>query len=357
MGHTMAVHPSAPADMVRVSFERWLGARQAGAAVATAVAVTHGNPGRNLMVDAGWEGQTHQLAVRMAQETTPPAGYSDAHCQFLTLQRLRSQLHRPAVPNVLWWESSAQPMGVPFFVMNRIAGETPDEGSSPYTYGSWLTDASRASREQMQRATIEQLVRVHAAAPSDFSFLDHRRPGETPLAAHVRQTMELYRQEPPVPLIDRGFSWLRRHWPAESPPVLCWGDARIGNVVYQDFIPVGLLDWEKATLGPRELDLGSLVFVHRVLDERARANGLPGLPDLLRPADVAGMYAAASGYNPTHLDFYVVYAAVQHAVLAIRNHLPTTTVGTDRDAMVPHRKTLAAMLDGWEHAEESEETN
>ena len=31
--------------------------------------------------------------------------------------------------------------------------------------------------------------------------------------------------------------------------------ARIGNVMYKDFEPVGVLDWEMAALGPREMDI------------------------------------------------------------------------------------------------------
>jgi aminoglycoside phosphotransferase (APT) family kinase protein len=60
-----------------------------------------------------------------------------------------------------------------------------------------------------------------------------------------------------IPLIERTFEWLEQHWPAEpGPNVLSWGDARIGNVMYQDFEPVAVFDWEMAALGPRELDLG-----------------------------------------------------------------------------------------------------
>lgn len=339
----MAVHSGAPANTMRLQFERWLAARQAGAAVADAVTAARGRPGRNLLIDAGWGGEPRQLAVRLAQTT----GVEDVRYQFLTLQRLRTQLHRPAVPGVLWWESSDEPLGAPFFVMNRVEGRTPDEDVLPYTVGSWITDAPTAARVQMQRATVEQVARVHASTPAEFSFLDRRRPSETPLAAHVRQTLQHYRAaQQPVPLIERGFEWLRRHWPDESPPVLCWGDARIGNVVYRDFTPVALLDWERATLAPRELDLGSLIFVHRHLDERARAAGFPGLPDMLRPADVAAAYTAATGYRPVHLDFYVTYAAIQHAVLAVGKHLLTDPSRAPTDATIPHRETLAAVLDG-----------
>ena len=58
------------------------------------------------------------------------------------------------------------------------------------------------------------------------------------------------------------------HWPAdEGPTVLSWGDSRIGNVMYRDFEPVAVLDWEMAGLGPREVDVGWFIYAHRVFEE------------------------------------------------------------------------------------------
>ena len=68
--------------------------------------------------------------------------------------------------------------------------------------------------------------------------------------------------------------------------MLSWGDARIGNVLYRDFEPVAVLDWEMAALGPPELDVGWLVTLHAFFEEVAHQYGLPGLPDLLRREDV-----------------------------------------------------------------------
>ena len=51
------------------------------------------------------------------------------------------------------------------------------------------------------------------------------------------------------------------------------GDARIGNVLYEGFTPVAVLDWEMAALGPRGLDLGWLVFLHAFFQMIARAAG------------------------------------------------------------------------------------
>ena len=72
------------------------------------------------------------------------------------------------------------------------------------------------------------------------------------------------------PLVERALEWLEANWPddvAATEPVLIWGDSRIGNVLYEDFRPVAVLDWEMATLGPREMDVGV---------DGLRAHGFPG---------------------------------------------------------------------------------
>jgi aminoglycoside phosphotransferase (APT) family kinase protein len=344
-------------ERLRTDFERWLSRRRAGAAVAEATMPSStGLSSQTILVDAGWDGEAHRLVVRIAPQphTNPVFPHYDMRCQFLTLQRLRTQLIGPAVPRVLWCEQEPHHLGAPFFVMSRVDGRIAPE-VQPYTFGSWISEASPEERRRMQRATLEQLARVHSAAPADFPFLDHRRPGESALAAHVRHTAEYYTWTRAggfgVPLIERGFTWLREHWPDESEPVISWGDARIGNIVYRDFTPVALLDWQMAALGPRELDLGSVVFRHRLAEDLAHAAGLHGLPDFLRRDDVAATYADITGYRPTQLDFYTAYAALQHAVIAVRTRLRArgfgqTELPDDPDAMIPHRGALAAMLDG-----------
>ena len=97
--------------------------------------------------------------------------------------------------------------------------------------------------------------------------------------------------------------WWNGRWPGwrttsppRSPhrdPVLVWGDSRIGNVLYQDFRPVAVLDWEMATVGPRELDVAWIIFAHMVFQELAGLAGMPGLPEVLREDDVRATYQRA----------------------------------------------------------------
>ncbi|MBN4678874.1 phosphotransferase, partial [Pandoraea nosoerga] len=115
------------------------------------------------------------------------------------------------------------------------------------------------------------------------------------------------------PLLQRPFERLQSHWPDDAParePVLLWGDARVGNVLYRDFQPVAVLDWEMVALGPRELDVAWMIFAHRVFQELAGLATLPGLPEVMREDDVRATYQALTGVELGDLHWFYVYSGV-----------------------------------------------
>jgi aminoglycoside phosphotransferase (APT) family kinase protein len=196
----------------------------------------------------------------------------------------------------------------------------------PYTFGdNWLFDAPKASQRKLQNTTIEAIAALHAIDhPTErFGFLERRVAGDTHLRRHVANTHDWYtmvkRDGAHSPLVERGFAWLDDNWPArESTPVLSWGDSRIGNVLYDDFAPVALLDWEMAGLGPAELDIGWIVYAHHVFQTMSGLLELPGMPDFMTAADVATHYESLTGHAPRDLRWFMVYSAVQWGIVFLR---------------------------------------
>ena len=352
-------------EQLRRRFEQWLRRRWPDAEVFEAnVPSSNGMSSETVVVGVKTGEDQHRLVVRIAPQprSSPVFPRYGMREQYLVLQRLRKQPNPPAVPRVLWFDNDPAPMGASFFVMDHVDGQIPAD-VMPYNFDSWLTAASAQQLKSLQRKTIEQLTRVHDADPADFSFLDQRKAGETTLQAHVRQSRDYYDwakgDGPGVPLIEQGFDWLYEHWPDDvssrlgsSPnPVLSWGDARIGNIIYRDFTPVALLDWEMVSLGPRELDLGWMLFFHSFFEDIAHNAGLPGLPGFLRREDVIDTYADLADYRPGELNFYIVYAALRQAIILVRIQLRAIAFGQadapdHPDAMIMHRESLAKMLNG-----------
>lgn len=282
------------------------------------------------------------------------------------LRRLRlvsdDELHSDLpVPKVLWLEEDPGPLGAPFFVMERVEGRVPPD-VMPYTYeGNWLHAASDAEREHLEAASVGILARLHdQVPPEEAEFL--ALPGEgDALRRHVTAQRAYYDWvvdgRARSPLIEAAFDRLEELWPRDpGAPVLTWGDARIGNVVYEGFEPAAVLDWEMAALAPREVDLGWTVYLHRFFHDLTVTFGQPGLPDFLRRDRVEARYAELTGHTPRDMDFHTLYAALRHAVVMLRVayrqvHFGEAAVPPD-PTLILHHGSLRAMVQGsyWDRA-------
>jgi aminoglycoside phosphotransferase (APT) family kinase protein len=122
-------------------------------------------------------------------------------------------------------------------------------------------------------------------------------------------------------------------------------------MMFRDFEPVAVLDWEMAATGPREVDLAWMIYLHRFLDDLAVQLGLPGMPHFMRLEDVTAAYESFTGYRPKDLEFYTLYAALRHAIVMSRVAQRSVLFGemempSDPDDMIMHRATVEKMLDG-----------
>jgi aminoglycoside phosphotransferase (APT) family kinase protein len=224
------------------------------------------------------------------------------------------------VPRVRWIDDTGSVLGTPFFLMDHVDGIVPPD-VMPYTFGgNWFADAPVERQRELQDSTVEVLAKLHSIPDADktFGFLSEiDPPGPNPLRRHFGWLKDWYAFAVPdigaAPLVERALSWLEDNFPddvAASEPVLAWGDARIGNVLYEDFRPVAVLDWEMATVGPRELDVSWIVFAHMVFQELAGLAGLPGLPHVMREEDVRATYEQLTGATLGNLDWFYVYSGV-----------------------------------------------
>jgi aminoglycoside phosphotransferase (APT) family kinase protein len=231
------------------------------------------------------------------------------------------------VPQLRWLEPTGGVLGTPFFVMDYVEGLVPPD-VMPYTFGNnWFADAPAERQRELQDSTVAVLGSLHSIpdAEKTFAFLAENRPGDTALHRHFSWVRSWYDFAVPdigrSPLLERTFDWLHAHWPNEAASgetVLLWGDARIGNVLYRDFRPVAVLDWEMVTLGPRELDVAWMIFAHMVFQELANLAGLPGLPDVMRESDVRTTYRQLTGVELGDLHWFYVYSGLMWACVFMR---------------------------------------
>lgn len=273
--------------------------------------------------------------------------------------RLVGELTDVAVPPVRWLESTGEVLGRPFFLMDRVDGVVPPD-VMPYTFGdNWLFDASPEEQRRLQDRTVEVLAKLHSIpnAAQVFGFLqDVDPPGETALHRHFGWLKSWYEFSVPdigrSPLVERALAWLEDRFPddvAAAEPVLVWGDARIGNVIYQDFTPVAVLDWEMATVGPREFDLAWISFAHMVFQELTKLAGMPGMPDFLTESDVRATYRELTGVEIGDLDWFYVYSAVVWCCVFMRTgarrvHFGEVEKPADVETLFYHASLLKRLI-------------
>jgi aminoglycoside phosphotransferase (APT) family kinase protein len=339
------------------ALERWARATiDPAAAVSSASAPGNGLSSETALFEMRAHGQSERYAARLAPlpDVYPVFQKYDIALQARCMQTVRAHTDAPA-PEVGWVELDPQWLGTPFLVMKRIDGDAPPD-LPPYTFEGWLMDATAEQRAVMQQSSIEVLAQLHTINPerADLAFLERPAHGKTALEqqlGHERAYYEWARADARYPMIERTFAWLDANLPEEGSTVLSWGDARLGNMLYRDFRPVAVLDWEMAGVGPREIDLAWMIFLHAFFADIASRLELPGIPGFMERADVIAAYETASGHTVRNLEWFEVFAALRFAIVSVRTSTRGIAYGQspqpeDPDDLIMFRGMLDAMLDG-----------
>jgi aminoglycoside phosphotransferase (APT) family kinase protein len=227
-------------------------------------------------------------------------------------------------------------IGSPFLAMPRVVGDIP--GPAPF-FDPYVRDAGPALQRIMDDQLIDIVADVHAvdwAAAGLGAVL----PGTMLADAVERWTAYVAwsSEGDPLPALAQALDWCARHMPAERPPVLLWGDVRLGNLVFDAERRVtAVLDWDLASLGPREMDLGwhfGLEFMMEALFG-GRPPGFPG------PGEALDRYQHRTGYEARDLAWHEVFALAR--ALAI-NDRHQRIIGEARRRENPMGDILLARL-------------
>jgi aminoglycoside phosphotransferase (APT) family kinase protein len=194
--------------------------------------------------------------------------------------------------------------GAPFYVMDFVDGHV-------------LRDASEAQRftpEQRRRAgesIVDVLARIHAVDPDAVGLGDLGRK-EGYIARQLKRWYGQWEQSKTrdLPDVDHVHDVLLAAIPEQVGASIVHGDYRLDNTMLDDDGEViAVLDWEICTLGDPLADVGLLMVYWAEADDAHSA--LPGAATALEGfptrAELLDRYAAASGRDLSHIDFYVAF--------------------------------------------------
>ncbi|TDE30768.1 phosphotransferase family protein [Actinomadura sp. 6K520] len=284
---------------------------------------TSGFSNETLIFDAEWtggDGVPHRepFVARVAPvkyQVFPEPRFEEQY----RLMRILDERTPVPVPPIRWYEPSPDVLGAAFFVMGRIDGRVPTD-MPPYHMDGWVTEVPPGERAAMWWSTLEILADLHRldARELGLGFLDQPEWG----APGLDQRLNYYEHylhwayKGPQETALKALDWLKANRPDEpGEPAVLWGDARIGNVIFQEGVPAAVLDWETATLGAPEEDLAWFMFLDRHHCEGVGAARLDGFPSY---AETVARYEELLGRPMRHMAYYEILSGFKFSVVMAR---------------------------------------
>jgi aminoglycoside phosphotransferase (APT) family kinase protein len=305
---------------------------------------------------AGADRSTSAYAARLAPSEVdhPVFPTYDLELQFRCLRLVREHSDVP-VPVAPWYEPDPEPLGTPFFVMERVDGVVASD-NPPYVFGGWVVDIGPEGRRELEDGLVDVMARLHAIDLErvDAGFLDRPEYGATPLDQHLGYQRWYYdwaRGDRRFTQIDRALAWLEASRPeGEERTVINWGDSRLGNVMFRDRRPVAVLDWEMAALGAPEVDLAWAVHLNDFWTDLALRFEVDPLADFFQRDRVIATYEERSGRPVQNFDYYEVFAGLRYAIVSIRTGETSVETGQveppdHHDGLIMNSAVLERTLD------------
>lgn len=247
-----------------------------------------------------------------------------------------AQLGAGPIPPLLAYEGDPAVLGRPFFVMEFVAGEIPADVPRYSQAGFLVEQATPAEREALVRDSIEKMAALHRIdrESAGLAWLDASGGG----VPRVQDQLRLYRgycvrelrgREHPV--LMQALDWLEEHAP-DLPAFLSWGDARLGNMIFDNYRCAAILDWEAAALLPAQADIGWWVMFDRMSFDDLDIARMPGFPGR---EQVVAHWEQASGLEAGDMHYWELFAIMRFCAIMIKLGERMTQAGIAVEANLP----------------------
>ncbi len=182
------------------------------------------------------------------------------------------------------YEADPSVLGQPFFVMGFVEGVIPADVPRYSEAGFLVDEATPEQRRKMVRTGLQAMVDVHSIdwRTAGLEWLDASGNGNPTQAVQLQLYRDFVTEQlagRPHPVMFAALDWLEANDPHDERIGSVWGDTRLGNVIWQDYTPAVVCDWEACALGPIEADLGWWLMFDRMSFEDLGADADGGLPD------------------------------------------------------------------------------
>ena len=207
-------------------------------------------------------------------------------------------------------------LGVPFFIMERIEGETlPRRLFRDARYSQ--------ARQVIARQLGAILARIHRVPNEKYCLpgLPSPQAGNSPAEEEINRYEEMYRTmaREPHPAFELAFRWLRQHLPREQERVFVHGDYRLGNIIFGSEGVRAILDWELTHIGDPMEDLGWIcVRSWRFGNDHLPVGGMGTREEFQRAYEEAGGYPV----DTARVHFWEIFGNLRWGVICLNMTRP-----------------------------------
>jgi len=307
-------------EKIRVGIEHWLNDKfpeRPGLRIADLnFPVASGESSVTLLLDGVWPDEsTSRFVLRMA----PPSSQVFEHHDLFMQYQMMSLMNKEGIPapTLIGYESDTSALGEDFYVMGFTEGRIPPD-NPPFSIMGWVKDdLCDDDRRRMWDNGLDTLAKIHCIdiESHDLSRLPRAAPGESLLAQEVRTFDSMFKpklRETIDPRVLEGWEVLLSSVPGDGQVGLCWGDSRVGNVIFGDLAPIAIIDWEMANISDPLTDLAWWVWIDKCNSEGLGVPRLGGLPE---PAEIYGRWHELTGRSIEKIAWFELFCVVRYAIV------------------------------------------
>jgi aminoglycoside phosphotransferase (APT) family kinase protein len=216
------------------------------------------------------------------------------------------------VPSIWLTSTDRSVFGAPFFLMDHVGGRITPDLPSWHARG-WVVDLPPDERGRLYDNGLAAMAGLHLVDwQGRLAFLERAGHGSA-LDRYIEHVRRWYHRSEEsrrwdAETIEAAMRYVSDNRPADPGAQVSWGDARPGNIIYDDQLEVAaLLDWEAATIAPVGVDVGWWLMFEEFLCE---ANGLTRLQGVPGREGTIARYEELSGAPLIDINYYEVLAGL-----------------------------------------------
>ncbi len=318
-------------DGTRRKLETWISAHRGHAVSIPELSIPEATGMSNvtLLFDLTWQEDGQQRSEPVVARLQPSIERPvfpdyDLGLQYEVMEAVGRNSDIP-VPQLRGLETDKSLLGVQFYLMKRTEGRIPTD-MPPYNMDGWMMhETSVQQRQALWQAAVDTMARYHRLDYRKLGFAKLHEPGKTPLQqqlAYWQNYLDWALEGGEHAICQQALDWLQANQPTDEPTVLCWGDARLGNIIFEPSLDgiAAVLDWEMAVLGNPVQDLAWFNYLDATF---AEGLGMPRLEGLPTYEQTVSRWEQASGFSARDYAYYQIFAGMRYGLILSRIMLAT----------------------------------